>query len=194
MGGKFLGSRTAVVRHIDNLTFPPDRNSSFQPQGADTTPIDRTWQNGRNVRSIWSPLPGNGKCLPDMRYSNIFMGLAPGLVAMAVAGQASADANAELFGERMAEGEVLYRRLCARCHGDNGQGQGHDHDAAPRLKGSKTRLSVQRITMLVTSGGAYMTRFSDLTDREVAAVATYVRNSFGNRHGMATEIEVSSHR
>ncbi|MDA1239098.1 MAG: c-type cytochrome [Proteobacteria bacterium] len=92
------------------------------------------------------------------------------------------------------EGASVYRNQCTRCHGRNGEGQQYGHDAAPRLHGILARLSVRRITVQVIQGGSYMPPFSSLTDRKVAAVATYIRNSFGNNHGIATEEEVAEHR
>ena len=94
----------------------------------------------------------------------------------------------------IAEGASVYRNRCARCHGSNGQGQWYGHDAAPRLDGNFARLSVRGIAVQVIKGGSYMPPFASLTDREIAAVATYIRNSFGNNHGIATEEEVSKYR
>ena len=94
----------------------------------------------------------------------------------------------------IAEGTRVYRNRCARCHGRNGEGQWYGHDAAPRLSGNFTRLSVKEITAQVIQGGTYMPSFANLNDREIAAVATYIRNSFGNNHGIATEEEVSKYR
>ena len=94
----------------------------------------------------------------------------------------------------IAEGASVYRNRCARCHGRNGQGQWYGHDAAPRLDGNFARLSVRGIAVQVIQGGSYMPPFAGLTDREIAAVATYIRNSFGNNHGIATEEEVSKYR
>ena len=94
----------------------------------------------------------------------------------------------------IAEGASVYRNRCARCHGRNGQGQWYGHDAAPRLDGNFARLSVRGIAVQVIQGGTYMPPFASLTDREIAAVATYIRNSFGNNHGIATEEEVSKYR
>ena len=94
----------------------------------------------------------------------------------------------------IAEGASVYRNRCARCHGRNGQGQWYGHDAAPRLDGNFARLSVRGIAVQVIQGGSYMPPFASLTDREIAAVATYIRNSFGNNHGIATEEEVSKYR
>ena len=39
-----------------------------------------------------------------------------------------------------------------------------------------------------------MPPFTNLTDREIAAVATYIRNSFGNNYGIATVEEVAKNR
>jgi mono/diheme cytochrome c family protein len=92
------------------------------------------------------------------------------------------------------EGASVYRNRCARCHGRNGEGQWYGHDSAPRLDGNFVRLSVRGIVVQVIQGGTYMPPFANLTDREIAAVATYIRNSFGNNHGIATEEEVTEIR
>ena len=94
----------------------------------------------------------------------------------------------------IAEGASVYRNRCARCHGRNGEGQWYGHDAAPRLDGNFARLSVRGIAVQVIQGGSYMPPFASLTDREIAAVATYIRNSFGNNYGIATEEEVYKYR
>ncbi len=96
--------------------------------------------------------------------------------------------------ELVKEGASVYRSRCAECHGLNGEGQWQDHDAAPRLAGKLAPLSVERIALLIIQGGSYMPRFDSLTHREIAAVATFVRNSFGNNHGIVTEEEVAGHR
>ena len=94
----------------------------------------------------------------------------------------------------MEEGGRIYRTKCARCHGDNGEGQRFDHGAAPRLSGNRAHLAVEQIVPQIICGGAYMPPFGDLTDREIAAVASYVRNSFGNERGMVTEAEIAPFR
>lgn len=96
--------------------------------------------------------------------------------------------------ELSAEGEGLYRYRCAKCHGREGEGQQHSHDAAPRLGGRFARLSVSEISVQVIRGGSYMPPFGSLSDREIAAIATYVRTAFGNQLGMVTEAEVAAYR
>ena len=93
-----------------------------------------------------------------------------------------------------AEGASVYRNQCSKCHGRNGQGQRYGHDAAPRLDGNFARLSVREITVQVIQGGSYMPPFASLSDRQIASVATYIQNSFGNNHGIATEKEVAKYR
>ena len=94
----------------------------------------------------------------------------------------------------IAEGASVYRNRCARRHGRNGEGQWYGHDAAPRLDGNFARLSVRGIAVQVIQGGTYMPPFASLTNREIAAVTTYIRNSFGNNQGIATEEEVAEIR
>lgn len=94
----------------------------------------------------------------------------------------------------MSEGASVYGNRCAKCHGRKGEGQQHSHDAAPRLAGNFAKLSAEEIAVRIIKGGAYMPPFASLTDREIAAVATYVRNSFGNDLGVAIEAEVAEVR
>ena len=105
----------------------------------------------------------------------------------------------ELVGEARAlyvEGAAVYRREghCITCHQDDGRGL----PAAqfPPLAGTRWVLGDEARLIKLTlhgllgpievKGEAYpglvpMTAFKSLSDREVAAVLTYVRNSFGNR-------------
>ena len=96
--------------------------------------------------------------------------------------------------EMTAEGASVYQSQCARCHGRNGEGQQQTPDTIPRLAGDYANLSVREIAVQVIRGGSYMPPFGNLTDREIAAVATYVRNSFGNNLGIATEEQVAENR
>jgi mono/diheme cytochrome c family protein len=93
-----------------------------------------------------------------------------------------------------AEGASIYRTRCAKCHGRNGEGKRHGPDIVPRLVGNFAHLSVKQITVQVIRGGSYMPPFANFTDREIAAVATYIRNAFGNDHGIASQAEVAGNR
>lgn len=98
------------------------------------------------------------------------------------AGGAGGDDMAAL----MKEGAAVFARICAACHGANGDEALVEHAAIlannPRLE------NVNRVVRRIIHGGGYMPPVGrDLSDREVAAVATFVRNSFGNDFGPVGE-------
>lgn len=90
----------------------------------------------------------------------------------------------------MNEGRDIFANNCAVCHGDKGQGgEGiplHDY----------TRLADQTVVLKqILRGGHYMPPFGGiLDDRQVAAAATFIRNSFGNDYGAVAPEEVSQFR
>ncbi len=81
----------------------------------------------------------------------------------------------------MARGEKVYAANCVACHQASGQGT---PPAFPPLAGGKRVLGpTQTLIQVVMHGvpGTAMASFKQLNDVELAAVATYVRNSFGNK-------------
>ena len=83
--------------------------------------------------------------------------------------------------ELVARGEKVYQANCQACHQANGQGvQG----AFPALAGSKVIAAgkVDQITLMLNGKNA-MPSWKALSDVELAAVATYTRNSWGNGAG-----------
>jgi mono/diheme cytochrome c family protein len=147
-------------------------------------------------------MPGAGAAdleyIPDEQLAVIPMLNTGEVVALrvgdaTVSGEDSASDEA-LFAELMQEGARVYGN-CRGCHGRDGEGQPPAQDAAPALAGNFALLSVSSIAVQVIQGGAYMPPFGErLTDRQVAAVATYIRNSFGNSFGIVTEEEVPAVR
>lgn len=103
-----------------------------------------------------------------------------------------------------AEGKALYTSYCLVCHQATGGGVG---GLNPPLKntefvlGEKERL-IRIIlhgsnTGLLVNGKTYsnsMPAFPQLSDEEVAYVATYVRNSFGNKAEAISPAEVEEIR
>ena len=101
----------------------------------------------------------------------------------------------------MARGGKVYEQQCAQCHGDAGQGQA---GAFPALAGNRAVLLADptNVVRVVLQGGYLpatagnprphgMPPFQQLLgDEEVAAVATFVRNSWGNRAPGVGTIEV----
>lgn len=107
------------------------------------------------------------------------------------AGEAGADD--ELFAAYMTEGAKVFATICAACHGAQGNEELSTHVAI--LEGNSRVENARLVIRRVIHGGTYMPPFGDtLSDREVAAVATFVRNSFGNEYGFVGEEEAAAMR
>jgi predicted lipoprotein with Yx(FWY)xxD motif/cytochrome c5 len=92
----------------------------------------------------------------------------------------------------MREGAQVYTAHCAACHGRGGDEAG---GGAATLAGNRNLQNGPRTIRQVLFGGQYMPSFGDiLSDHEVAAVVTHIRNSWGNDFGMTTEEEVEAVR
>ena len=91
----------------------------------------------------------------------------------------------------MAEGGPLYVRNCQSCHGANGEG-----GIGERLVGSPIVASVGGTVNQILLGAVEhgMPPFNRLTDREIAAISTYIRNSFTNAFGPVQPSEVAAIR
>ncbi len=88
------------------------------------------------------------------------------------------------------EGKTVFSDSCAKCHGTNGGGS-----KGPAFAGNDDLESSRAVIRQILNGGQFMPRFGDeLSDRQVAAVATYIRTSFGNGFGAVTEEEVKQGR
>ncbi len=96
--------------------------------------------------------------------------------------------------ERMRRGERVYLVHCAECHGVQG-----DERADPRavtLAGNERAVgNAGRVARQIVRGGGFMPPFGrDLSNDDVAAVATYVRNAWGNDYGEVTTEDVEGVR
>jgi mono/diheme cytochrome c family protein len=79
---------------------------------------------------------------------------------------------------------------CFACHGQFGGG-----GAGPALSGNVMLSVKQYVVARVLVGGGVMPSFANkLTDDEVAAVADYVRNSWGNSFGPVSAAEAANVR
>ncbi len=101
-------------------------------------------------------------------------------------------------------GQSLYLNQCAQCHGDHGEGRG-DY---PALAGNRTVImnsSVNLVRIILSGGFAPTTEGNPrpygmppfghtLSDSEVAAVATYVRNAWGHKAGAVMQLDVQKTR
>jgi len=106
----------------------------------------------------------------------------------------------------MAKGEKVYKGYCQTCHQANGQGLANvyppvaksDYIAAKGMKDVINGIIWGRSGEMVVNGKKYngvMTPIpSNYTDEDIAAVATYVMNSWGNPGGVATVADVKKER
>jgi mono/diheme cytochrome c family protein len=97
-------------------------------------------------------------------------------------------------------GAQLYTQHCATCHGEQGDGQG----LYPPLAGNRSvnLLAPHNVIQAIRKGGFAPNTAANprpfgmppfghvLTDAELAAVATHVRRSWGNKAPVVTELQV----
>jgi mono/diheme cytochrome c family protein len=87
------------------------------------------------------------------------------------------------------KGAELYSDFCSACHQPGGVGTPPNY---PALAGNAKLQDLGLIVGNVHNGFKGMPAFPDLTAEEVSAIATYVRNSWGNGFGAATTEEVAT--
>jgi len=81
----------------------------------------------------------------------------------------------------MEKGKAIYEAYCAACHQANGQGM---PPVMPALAGNPNLQDAQMILNVVKNGrGAMPAVGANFSEEELVAVATYIRNSFGNNFG-----------
>lgn len=78
------------------------------------------------------------------------------------------------------DGQALYETTCQACHMQDGKGaEGAGH--YPPLAGNPKLVSKYYILTVLLTGYHGMPRFGDqMNDAQIAEVANYVRNNFGN--------------
>lgn len=106
-------------------------------------------------------------------------------------------------------GKDLYTANCLACHGDDGKGTDESFpplaksDFLKKLSSKKDRTELISIPLMGKKGkiivnkkeyDGEMPMFSELTDREIADVLTYVSTSWGNKAKKITENEVKKVR
>lgn len=92
--------------------------------------------------------------------------------------------------EQLASGNVLFANNCAACHEADGSGS-----VGPSFHGNENLADSEYVIDMVLFGGSFMTPFrNDLNDEQIAAVTTFVRNSWGNEFGPIDANEVAEQR
>ena len=100
------------------------------------------------------------------------------------------NADATVPAELMEQGRSVFAANCSVCHGDRGQG-----GAGPALAANKKLADADFVARQIMLGSRFMPRFDNrFSDKEVAAVATFIRNSWGNNYGVVTEEQVKKYR
>jgi glucose/arabinose dehydrogenase/mono/diheme cytochrome c family protein len=88
------------------------------------------------------------------------------------------------------QGQQVYAQVCAACHGANGEG-----GVGPALAGNQNLRDANHVADMILHGGNGMPAFGgQLSDEQVAAVATHERTSWGNDFGAVTVEEVQARR
>ena len=93
----------------------------------------------------------------------------------------------------MKNGEKTYGTVCAACHQATGKGM---PPAFPALAGSKVVAGAAdgHITQILKGKNAMPPFAAQLNDADVAAVATFERNSWGNHSGEVQPAQVAALR
>jgi cbb3-type cytochrome c oxidase subunit III len=109
----------------------------------------------------------------------------------------TAAAQAQEKPELLQEGQQIFVSNCADCHRSNGEGL---PDTFPALKGNSfVTGDPDPVIQTILNGrkgkiGRMPTWKDKLTDQQVAAVATYIRNSWGNQAEAVTAVRVVKDR
>lgn len=92
-------------------------------------------------------------------------------------------ADPMLVAELQAEGKDVFAAQCAACHGERGGG-----GQGPALAGNDALDDRAYVVRQIKNGSRFMPPFgSVLSSRELAAVATFIRTSWGNEFGPVLE-------
>jgi len=92
----------------------------------------------------------------------------------------AAQEDFEIDPELMLAGQQAFGTYCAACHGIDGSGG----TGGPSLQNREVLADTSYVTNQILHGGSEMPSFKNvLDDEQIAIIATYIRNSFGNSHG-----------
>lgn len=90
--------------------------------------------------------------------------------------------------QAMADGEKLFFQNCRRCHGMRGK-------AGVPLSGNQNIADPSYIASMIINGRGYMPALGEhLDDEQIALIATFARNSWGNAFGPVTPQDVKDMR
>ncbi|MGH6611175.1 MAG: cytochrome c oxidase subunit II [Burkholderiaceae bacterium] len=93
--------------------------------------------------------------------------------------------------ELVARGEKVYQANCQACHQASGLGV---PPAFPSLAGSKVVTATPELVQILLNGRNAMPSWKALSDVELAAVSTHVKNAYGNQGGVVQPTEFRAAR
>lgn len=133
--------------------------------------------------------PGHtrGQALGDQ----FFLVSAGGEAVAEKAEQEAVEVDEETMTALMDVGRLTFSSNCAVCHGAEGQGGIGPGFAGNGILSNKSYVVNRVIDGFIDHG---MPPFGHLSDRQIAGVTTYIRNSWGNEFGAVLEEEVAAER
>ncbi len=128
------------------------------------------------------------KALVVLWLSLVFSVALPLTVPVAVAQQGGA-AGATLDPTLFEQGRQLYDANCVACHQAGGLGTPPN---LPALSGNDRLKDLNLIVRAIRTGQGGMVAFPNLTADEIAALASYVRNTWSNKFGAVSAEQVTT--
>lgn len=187
-GGKIFTS-TCAGCHGANAEGGFGPKLAGAPIVNDAEQFASTVKNGRGGMPPYPQL--SDQDLADLRAYLSSLGGSAAPAPAEEAAPAAAPAAGAVDPAVMSEGEKLYLANCAGCHQANGAGAA----IFPALAGNKSLADKNLVITRILKGKAPMPGFSDqLDDQQIAAIATYIRNSWGNDFGPVSPDEVAAKR
>ena len=149
--------------------------------------------------------PDNKAIYSGKEVDEVYLGDRAGANLQAVANAAAAAKTGELTqAEQIEAGKALFAGTCSTCHQANGEGM--EGVFPPLAKSDYIKADPKRLPTIMLHGltgavkvngkdyNSTMPPMSQLTDDEVANIATYVLNSWGNPGGRVTKAEAAAIR
>ena len=149
--------------------------------------------------------PDNKAIYSGKEVDEVYLGDRAGANLQAVATAAAAAKTGELTqAEQIDAGKALFAGTCSTCHQANGEGM--EGVFPPLAKSDYIKADPKRLPTIMLHGfsgpvkvngkdyNSTMPPMSQLTDDEVANIATYVLNSWGNPGGRVTKTEAAAIR
>lgn len=119
------------------------------------------------------------------------LALAAGLLIGTVAGRAQDTSGGGGGTQVSSEGKEVYESICQACHMADAKGGSGAGSGIPALAGNAHLADKDFIPNILLKGRGGMPWFTDiLTHKQMAAVATYVRNHFNAYPEPVTEADV----